>query len=75
MMPEEFFHREVGEQRGHLRRGDAHDDEREEADQRGRDRDHRGHPRSPQAFQKVEQTLQLNCPKFGTPSAEWANIA
>ncbi|MHC2151357.1 hypothetical protein ACVIW3_002286 [Bradyrhizobium diazoefficiens] len=36
-----IFHREVGEQRRHLRRGDPHDDEREEADERGGDRDHR----------------------------------
>ena len=54
--------REVGEQRRHLRRGDAHDDEGEEADQRGRDRDHRHQPRSAQAFQEVDKTLQPNRP-------------
>ncbi len=39
---------EVGKQGGHLRRGDAHDDEREEADQRCGDRDHRHQPRGAQ---------------------------
>jgi hypothetical protein len=41
---------EVGKQRGHLWRGDAHDDKREETDQRGCDRDHRHQPRSAQTL-------------------------
>jgi len=36
-----IFDREIGEQRRHLRRGDAHDNKCEEADERGGDRDHR----------------------------------
>jgi hypothetical protein len=39
---------EVGEQGGHLRRGDAHNDKRKEADQGDCDRDHREQPRSTQ---------------------------
>ncbi len=55
---------EVGEQGGHLRRGDAHDDEGEEADQRGCHRDHRHQPRRTQTFQEICQTLQ-NQPPLG----------
>ena len=39
---------EVGKQGSHLRRGDAHDDEREEADQRCGDSNHRHQPRGAQ---------------------------
>ena len=63
------FDAEVGEQRGHLRRGDAHDDKGEKADQRGRDRDHRHQPRGAEPFQEVEQTLQNHQPpRFGPTS-------
>ena len=66
MMPEESSTAEVGEQRGHLRRGDAHDDEGEEADQRGGDRDHRHQPRRAQTFQESQQDSATNQPpRFG----------
>ena len=48
---------EVGEQGGHLRRRDAHDDECEEADQRGCDRDHRHQPRRTKPSQESNETL------------------
>ena len=61
-----IFGREIGEQGGHLRRGDAHDDKGEEADQRGCHRDHRHQARSAQTFQETYQTLQNQpAPKFG----------
>ncbi len=41
---------EVGKEGGHLRRGDPHNDKREETDQRGCHRDHRHQPRSAQTF-------------------------
>ena len=41
---------EVGKQGGHLRRSDAHDDKREEADQGDCHRDHRQQPRSAQTL-------------------------
>src|SRR5579872_174247 len=69
---------EVGEEGGHLRRGDAHDDEREEADQCGCHRHHRHQPRSAQASQKAYETLQTNRPsRFGPKSGSdhWAIIA
>ena len=66
---------EVGKERGHLRRGDAHDDEREEADQRGCHRDHRHQPRSAQAPQEAYETLQTNRPSDSAPRADWAIIA
>ena len=57
---------EVGEQGGHLRRGDAHDDKREEADQRGCHRDHRHQPRSAQTFQESPQDSANQPPlRFG----------
>ena len=60
---------EVGKQGGHLRRGDAHDDKREEADQRGCHRDHRHQPRSAQTLQEAHKTLQTNRPsRFGSKS-------
>jgi len=57
---------EVGKEGGHLRRGDAHDDKREEADQRGCHRDHRHQSRSAQTSQETYKTLQTNRPsRFG----------
>ena len=52
-----IFGGEVGEQGGHLRRRDAHDDKGEEADQRGRHRDHGHQPRRAQASQESNETL------------------
>src|SRR5579863_7127679 len=66
---------EVGKEGGHLRRGDAHDDEREETDQRGSHRDHRHQPRSTQALQEAYETLQTNRPSDSAPGADWAIIA
>ena len=66
---------EIGEKGGHLRRGDAHDDKRKEADQRGRHRDHRHQPRSTQTFQEIHKTLQTNHPQDSAPGANWAIIA
>ena len=60
---------EVGKQGGHLRRGDAHDDKREEADQRGCHRDHRHQPRRTQTSQETHKTLQNRPPpRFGPKS-------
>ncbi len=53
MMAEESSTRQVGEQGGHLRRGDPHDDESEEADQRGRHRNHRHQARRAETFQET----------------------
>ena len=53
---------EVGEERGHLRRGDAHDDEREKSDQRGGHRHHRHQPRSAETSQETNQTLHQQPP-------------
>jgi hypothetical protein len=66
---------EVGKEGGHLRRGDAHDDEREETEQRGCHRDHRHQPRSTQTLQEAHKTLQTNRPSDSAPSADWAIIA
>src|SRR6202035_3050413 len=66
---------EVGKQRGHLRRGDAHDDKREESDQRGCHRDHRHQPRSAQTSQEAYKTLQPTRPSDSAPRADWAIIA
>ncbi|MFK4581887.1 hypothetical protein ABIF83_005364 [Bradyrhizobium ottawaense] len=69
---------EVGEQRRHLRRGDAHDDEREKADERGGDRDHRPEPGGADTLQKVRKTLQATAPTDSaafTGKADWAIIA
>src|ERR1700731_3335807 len=66
---------EVGKERGHLRRGDAHDDKREETDQRGCHRDHRHQPRSAQAPQEAYKTLQTNRPSDSARRADWAIIA
>src|SRR5581483_11929275 len=49
---------EIGEEGGHLRRRDAHDDEGEEADERGSNRDHRHQTRSTQTLKEVYETLQ-----------------
>ena len=62
------FEAEVGKQGRHLRRGDAHDDEREEADQGSRHRHHRHQPRSAQAPQKAHETLQTNRPSDSVPT-------
>ncbi|OIQ66101.1 hypothetical protein GALL_523330 [mine drainage metagenome] len=63
------LHAEVCKEGGHLRRGDAHDDKREETDQRGCHRDHRHQPRSAQSPQEAYETLQ-NQPslRFGSKS-------
>src|SRR5487761_2083915 len=59
---------EVGVEGGHLRRGDAHNDEREEAEQRGCHRDHRHQPRSTQALQEGYETLHQLPLRFGSRS-------
>ncbi len=69
---------EIGEQRRHLRRGDAHDDEGEEADERGGDRDHGPEPGGTDALQKVRKPLQATAPTDSaafTGKADWAIIA
>ena len=48
---------EIGEERGHLRRRDPHDEEAEEADQRDGNGEHRGDARSAQRLHELEQTL------------------
>src|SRR3974390_1142353 len=58
---------EVGKEGGHLRGGDAHDHEREEADQRGCHRDHRRQSRSTQPPQEAYETLQTHCPSDSAP--------
>src|ERR1700716_4734439 len=60
-----IFGAEVAKQGGHLWRGDAHDDEREETDQRGCHRDHRHQPRSAQTSQETYKTLQTTPLRFG----------
>ena len=65
---------EVGEQRGHLRRRDAHDDEAEEADQRGCHRDIAIRRAAPRPFRKLTRLCKPNAPGFG-PGTDWANIA
>jgi hypothetical protein len=57
------LHAEVGEQGGQLRSGDAHDHEREEADQRDCHRDHRHQTRGTQPLQEVNETLQNQLPQ------------
>src|SRR4029077_16719573 len=61
------FEAEVGKQGGHLRGGDAHDHEREEADQGGCHRDHRRQSRSTQPPQEAYETLQTNRPSDSAP--------
>ena len=48
---------EVGEQRRHLRRGDAQDEEGEKADQRDGDGAHRGDARCAERLDELKQTL------------------
>ena len=67
--PGGILRRQVGEKGGHHRRGDAHDDESEESDQRGGDRNHRHHPGRTQTFQETCKTLQRTSPsRFGRKS-------
>src|SRR5882757_7450774 len=70
---------QVGEQSGHRGRGDPHDDESEESDQRGGDRDHRHYPGSTQTFQETRKTLQRTSPwhsaQDSASRADWAIIA
>ncbi|GCC43671.1 hypothetical protein chiPu_0027789, partial [Chiloscyllium punctatum] len=54
--------RQVGEQGGHLRRGDAHDDEREEADQGRSDRNHGREAGRTKTSQESNQTLHQRPP-------------
>ena len=78
--------REIAEQRRHLRRGDAQDDEGEESDERGRDGSHRRQSRRTQRSQKIEEPLQRtapgrtprgvsppgnNCPVYGFGLVNW----
>ncbi len=74
------FGRQIREQGRHLRRGGAHDDESEKADQRCRHGDHRHHPRSAQPLEETCQTLQRTSPvRFGARRfgghADWAEFA
>ncbi len=55
---------EVGEQGGHLRRRDAHDDKRKEADQGQRHGRHRRQSRCSQRSQKSQQRLQSSAPEI-----------
>ena len=59
--------REVGEQRRHLRRGHAQDQEGEEADQRDRDRGHGRDPRRAQRFQELDESLHRFVPPAAAP--------
>ena len=59
------LHRQVGEQRGHLRRGEAQDDEGEEADQPEGHREHGGDPRWPQRLDEVDDAFHRETP--GSP--------
>ena len=52
-----IFGGEVGKQRGHLRRRDAHDDKGKEAEQRGCHRDHGHQPGGAQTSQESNETL------------------
>ena len=73
-----IFDAEVGEERRHLRRGDAHDDEGKEADERGGDRDHRPEAGGADTLQKVPKTLQATAPTNSAAfpgKADWAIIA
>ncbi len=70
-----IFGGEVGEQGGHLRRRDAHDDKGEEAEQRGRHRDHGHQPRRAQASQESNETLHQPPPGDSVPGTDWAIIA
>ena len=54
---------EVGEQRRHLRRGDAQDEEGEEADQRDRDRAHRRKPRRAERLDERRRTPAPDQPR------------
>ena len=58
---------QVGEQRRHLRGGDAQDQEGEKAHHRDRDRGHGRHPRRPQRFEEVEESLHVPSPDHPTP--------
>src|SRR6516165_12673102 len=63
---------EVGKEGGHLRGGDAHDHEGEEADQRGCHRDHRRQARSTQPLQEAHETLQTHRPSDSAPGNRWS---
>ena len=52
-----ILHRQVGEQRRHLRRRDAQDQEGEEADERDRDGGHGREPRRTQRPDELDETL------------------
>jgi hypothetical protein len=69
-----IFGGEIGEQGGHLRRRDAHDDKGEEADQRGRDRNHGHQPCRTRPLRKATR-LCTNRPQGFGPGTDWAIIA
>ncbi len=53
---------QVGEERRHLRRGDAQDQESEERDQRDRHRGHGRNARRPERLQELDQSLHVSAP-------------
>ena len=53
---------EVGEQGGHLRRGDPHDDEGKEADQRDGDRNHRHQARCAETLKETYEDSARTSP-------------
>ena len=54
-----ILERQIGEQRRHLRRRDAHHQDREEADQRHRHRRHGGDSRRTQRFDELDDALHV----------------
>ena len=61
-----ILRRQIGEDRRHLRRGDAQDDEGEHADQCGRDRRHGSEARGAQRPDELDETLHRLCPSRPT---------
>ena len=66
---------EIGEQGGHRRGGDPHDDKAEEPDKSQRHGGHCRHPRRAQTFQEGKQTLQRPNPRDSVSRTDWAEFA
>ena len=64
-----IFRRQVGEDRRHLRRRDAQDDEGEGADQRSGDRRHGPEARSAERSDELYETLHRSCPSHAANAA------
>jgi hypothetical protein len=58
-----ILHRQVGEERRHVRRRDAQHQEGEKADQRDRDRGHRRKPRRPERLHEGREPLHRSSPE------------